>query len=192
VVDTAGWEDEDAQTLPGRMRKQTEASLEGADAALFVIDARAGLTPLDNEIARYLREQRRADRAGRQQGRRRAGRSGVLEAYSLGLANRWPCLPNTAKGVADLFGALWPIIGEKAEAVGSRARSRQARIEDEDAPLGPLKLAIVGRPNAGKSTLINQLAGRRPPADRPRSRDHPRFHRDRLAMADAIPPKIRR
>ena len=52
VVDTAGWEDEDAQTLPGRMRMQTEARLEGADAAMFVIDARAGLTPLDNEIAR--------------------------------------------------------------------------------------------------------------------------------------------
>ena len=56
VVDTAGWEDEDELTLPGRMRKQTEASLEGADAAMFVVDARAGLTPLDNEIARYLRE----------------------------------------------------------------------------------------------------------------------------------------
>ena len=57
VVDTAGWEDEDADTLPGRMRAQTEVSLEGADAALFVIDARAGITPLDEEIARWLREQ---------------------------------------------------------------------------------------------------------------------------------------
>ena len=56
IVDTAGWEDEDDLTLPGRMRKQTEASLEGADAALFVVDARAGLTPLDNEIARYTEE----------------------------------------------------------------------------------------------------------------------------------------
>ena len=57
AVDTAGWEDEDAETLPGRMRAQTEVSLKGADAALFVIDARAGLTPLDEEIARWLREQ---------------------------------------------------------------------------------------------------------------------------------------
>ena len=55
VVDTAGWEDDDPESLPGRMRKQTEVSLEGADAALFVIDARAGLTPLDEEIARWLR-----------------------------------------------------------------------------------------------------------------------------------------
>jgi GTP-binding protein len=59
IVDTAGWEDEDAATLSGRMRKQTEAALEGADVALFVIDARAGLTPLDEEIARWLREQSR-------------------------------------------------------------------------------------------------------------------------------------
>ncbi|MFL0672424.1 MAG: GTPase, partial [Erythrobacter sp.] len=57
IVDTAGWEDDDPYTLPGRMRAQTEASLEGADAALFVVDARAGLTPLDEEIGRYLREQ---------------------------------------------------------------------------------------------------------------------------------------
>ncbi|HQS98267.1 MAG TPA: 50S ribosome-binding GTPase, partial [Novosphingobium sp.] len=58
IVDTAGWEDEDPSTLPGRMRKQTEASLVGADVALFVIDARAGVTPLDEEIARYLRQNR--------------------------------------------------------------------------------------------------------------------------------------
>src|SRR5690606_29963527 len=57
VVDTAGWEDEDPSSLPGRMRAQTEVSLKGADAALFVVDARAGITPLDEEIARWLREQ---------------------------------------------------------------------------------------------------------------------------------------
>src|SRR5690606_17262103 len=57
AVDTAGWEDEEADSLPGRMRAQTEVSLKGADAALFVIDARAGLTPLDEEIGRWLREQ---------------------------------------------------------------------------------------------------------------------------------------
>ncbi|HEX5325965.1 MAG TPA: GTPase, partial [Acetobacteraceae bacterium] len=57
AVDTAGWEDEDAASLPGRMRAQTEVSLKGADAALFLVDARAGITPLDQEIARWLREQ---------------------------------------------------------------------------------------------------------------------------------------
>jgi GTP-binding protein len=86
IVDTAGWEDDDPASLPGRMRVQTEASLVGADVALFVIDARAGLTPLDEEIARWLR-------AGRPcrwcwwptRPKAAPGEPGMLEAYSLGL-----------------------------------------------------------------------------------------------------------
>ncbi len=157
IVDTAGWEDEDPETLPGRMRKQTEISLEGADAALFVIDARAGLTPLDEEIGRWLRGQdvpvvlvcNKAEGA--------AGEAGVLESYSLGLGDPVALSAEHGEGIADLFGALWPIIGAKAEAAETAAEF--AASEDEEAPLGPLKLAIVGRPNAGKSTLINRLLG---------------------------------
>ncbi len=157
VVDTAGWEDEDELTLPGRMRKQTEASLEGADAAMFVVDARAGLTPLDSEIARYLRG---ADVpivlvANKAEGKQ--GESGVLEAYSLGLGEPVAVSAEHGEGIADLFGALWPVIGERADAFEEAAAL--ALNEDEEAPLGPLKLAIVGRPNAGKSTLINRLLG---------------------------------
>lgn len=155
IVDTAGWEDEDAATLPGRMRKQTEASLEGADAALFVIDARAGLTPLDEEIARYLREHEVPIVLVANKAEGRAGESGVLESYSLGLGDPVPLSAEHGEGVADLFSALWPIIGDKAEA--AEAAAEFAASEDEEAPLGPLKLAIVGRPNAGKSTLINRL-----------------------------------
>ncbi|WP_152435709.1 ribosome biogenesis GTPase Der [Erythrobacter sp. THAF29] len=155
VVDTAGWEDEDELTLPGRMRKQTEASLEGADAALFVIDARAGLTPLDEEIARYLREYDVPIVLVANKAEGAAGESGVLESYSLGLGDPVPLSAEHGEGVADLFGALWPIIGEKAEA--AEAAAQMAEEHDEDTPLGPLKLAIVGRPNAGKSTLINRL-----------------------------------
>ncbi|MEL7198860.1 MAG: ribosome biogenesis GTPase Der [Pseudomonadota bacterium] len=158
VVDTAGWEDEDELSLPGRMRKQTEASLEGADAAMFVVDARAGLTPLDSEIARYLRG---ADVpivlvANKAEGKQ--GESGVLEAYSLGLGEPAPVSAEHGEGIADLFGALWPLIGEKADAF-EEAASLPEEEDDENAPLGPLKLAIVGRPNAGKSTLINRLLG---------------------------------
>ena len=147
VVDTAGWEDEDAQTLPGRMRVQTEASLEGADAAMCVSDARAGLTPLDNEIARYLRG---ADVpivlvANKAEGA--PGESGVLESYSLGLGEPVALSAEHGEGVADLFGALWPIIGDKAEQWEAQLEAAKLEIEDEDAPLGPLKLAIVGRPN---------------------------------------------
>ena len=157
IVDTAGWEDEDDLTLPGRMRKQTEASLEGADAALFVIDARTGLTPLDEEIARYLREYDVPIVLVANKAEGAAGESGVLESYGLGLGDPVPLSAEHGEGVADLFGALWPIVGERAESAEAAAELSDS--EDEEAPLGPLKLAIVGRPNAGKSTLINRLLG---------------------------------
>ncbi|MBV7264983.1 ribosome biogenesis GTPase Der [Erythrobacter ani] len=159
VVDTAGWEDDDDLTLPGRMRKQTEASLEGADAAMFVVDARAGLTPLDNEIARYLREYDVPIVLVANKAEGSSGESGVLESYSLGLGEPVPLSAEHGEGIADLFGSLWPIIGEKAEAAEAGAAAFAEANEDEDAPLGPLKLAIVGRPNAGKSTLINRMLG---------------------------------
>lgn len=157
VVDTAGWEDEDDYSLPGRMRKQTEAALEGADAAMFVVDARAGLTPLDEEIARYLREHEVPIVLVANKAEGSAGESGVLESYSLGFGEPVPLSAEHGEGVADLFGALWPIIGTKAEAAEAQAEFEQEF--DEDTPMGPLKLAIVGRPNAGKSTLINRLLG---------------------------------
>lgn len=153
IVDTAGWEDEDAETLPGRMRAQTEVSLEGADAALFVIDARAGLTPLDEEIARWLRTQTVPVVAVANKAEGSAGDAGLFEAFSLGFGEPVALSAEHGEGVADLFDALWPIIGEKAEGEDADIGG-----EDEDAA-GPLKLAIVGRPNAGKSTLINRLLG---------------------------------
>ena len=161
AVDTAGWEDEDAETLPGRMRKQTEVSLQGADAALFVIDSRAGLTPLDEEIGRWLREQAVPVVLVANKAEGRASEAGILESYSLGLGEPIGVSAEHGEGVADLFGALWPIIGDKVEAAeaAEEAAAAEAVLEDEDAPLGPLKLAIVGRPNAGKSTLINRMLG---------------------------------
>jgi GTP-binding protein len=164
VVDTAGWEDDDPETLPGRMRRQTEVSLEGADAALFVVDARAGLTPLDEEIARWLRSQTVPVVPVANKAEGKAGEAGVLEAWSLGFGEPVPLSAEHGEGIADLFGALWPIIGEKAEGVSEGvavpdAEDSKDGEEDGDGDLGPLKLAIVGRPNAGKSTLINRLLG---------------------------------
>lgn len=158
AVDTAGWEDEDAETLPGRMRAQTEISLEGADAALFVFDSRAGLTPLDSEIARWLRGQNVPVVLVANKAEGRAGDAGIYESFALGFGEPVALSAEHGEGVADLFDALWPIIGARAEAAEEAAEALH-EADDEDAPLGPLKLAIVGRPNAGKSTLINRLLG---------------------------------
>ena len=162
VVDTAGWEDEDRETLPGRMRAQTEVSVEGADAVLFVIDARAGLTPLDEEIGRWLRTVDVPVVLVANKAEGKAAEAGILESYSLGLGEPAGISAEHGDGVADLFEGLWPLIGEKADAeeeAASAARMADDGEDDEDAPLGPLKLAIVGRPNAGKSTLINRMLG---------------------------------
>jgi len=149
VIDTAGYEDEDPVSLPGRMRAQTEAAVREADVALFLVDARAGLTPLDEEIARWLRS---ADTpvvlvANKAEGR--AGEAGAIEAMALGFGDPILFSAEHGEGVVDLFEALLPFV-EKPEGEAE---------EDPDAPDAPLKLAIVGRPNAGKSTLINKLLG---------------------------------
>ncbi len=179
VVDTAGWEDDDAQSLPGRMRKQTEVSLVGADAALMVIDARAGVTTLDEEIALWLRAQKVPVVMVCNKAEGKAAEAGIYESYALGFGDPVPVSAEHGEGIADLFGALWPIIGdsearieaEEKDAADAKAADMQAAREaaeaageDFDEPIyeemeGPMKLAIVGRPNAGKSTLINRLLG---------------------------------
>ena len=163
IVDTAGWEDEDPDSLPGRMRKQTEVSLEGGDAALFVFDSRAGITPLDEEIARWLRQQEIPVVLVANKAEGRQGDGGIYESFALGFGEPVALSAEHGEGVADLFDALWPIIGaksEEADEAEEAARLASFDEEDEEAYLrGPLKLAIVGRPNAGKSTLINRLLG---------------------------------
>lgn len=148
IVDTAGYEDEDAATLPGRMRQQTEAALAGAAAALFVIDGRAGVTPLDEEIARWLRSSDKPVILVINKAEGKAGDDTLMEAFSLGFGEAVAISAEHGQGMADLFEALMPHVdGFEEEAF------------DVEAPDAPLQLAIVGRPNAGKSTLVNKLLG---------------------------------
>jgi len=156
LVDTAGWEDDDPASLPGRMRAQTEASLQGADLALFVIDSRAGITPLDEEIARWLRSSKVPVALIANKAEGRAGESGVLEAYSLGFGDPIAFSAEHGEGMVELFDVLRLHIEKEQDETEEEPEDD----EDEDGrPKGPLKLAIVGRPNAGKSTLINRLLG---------------------------------
>lgn len=148
VVDTAGFEDEDPASLPGRMRRQTEAAVRDADVALFLIDAREGVTPLDEEIGRWLRVEDTPVIVAANKAEGRGGEAGRMEAFSLGLGEPLAISAEHGEGVVDLFEALRPHV-ERAE----------PEDEDEEVEGGPLKLAIVGRPNAGKSTLVNRLLG---------------------------------
>jgi GTP-binding protein len=151
VIDTAGFENEDPGSLPGRMRAQSEAAVADADVALFLIDARAGVTPLDESIAQWLRGSDTPIIPVANKAEGKVAEPGVYEMFGLGLGDPVTISAEHGEGVVDLFEALRPFI-EREE------------IEEEyelegDRPDGPLKLAIVGRPNAGKSTLINRMLG---------------------------------
>jgi GTP-binding protein len=147
VIDTAGYEDEDPHTLPGRMRTQTEAAVREADVVLFLIDAREGVTPLDEEIARWLRAAKAPVVVAANKAEGRAGESGRLEAYRLGFGDPIAFSAEHGEGVADLFDILRPHVEHE---------HYETEAEEAEHP-EPLHLAIVGRPNSGKSTLINRI-----------------------------------
>jgi len=149
VIDTAGFEDEDPQSLPGRMRKQTEAAVRDADAALFLIDAREGINPLDEEIGRWLRAATTPVIVVGNKAEGRIAESGILDAYRLGLGEPIAISAEHGEGVADLFAALRPHVEHEHFESDAELEERHQ----------PLHLAIVGRPNAGKSTLVNRMIG---------------------------------
>lgn len=150
IIDTAGFEEDDPHSLPGRMRAQTEAAVNSADVALFVIDARAGVVPLDEEIGRWLRGSKTPVVLVANKAEGRASENGILEAYSLGFGDPIAFSAEHGEGLSELFSELLPHLERD---------TIDEDIEDDESPDAPLKLAIVGRPNAGKSTLVNRMLG---------------------------------
>ena len=168
VIDTAGLEDAAEDTLAGRMRRQSEQALAAADVALFLIDARAGITPMDEYFADLLRKQSTPVILVANKCEGRIGEEGLMEAFSLGLGDPVPVSAEHGEGMGDLFEALLPYAeaAEAREAEASRRRATEVEpapegeaAEEEEEDRGPLQLAIVGRPNVGKSTLVNRLLG---------------------------------
>ena len=172
VIDTAGLEEVTDDSLQGRMRRLTERAVDMADICLFMVDARTGITPSDELFADILRK--RADHvilaANKAEGK--AAEAGVMEAYSLGLGDPISLSAEHGEGLTDLYNALMPLADAYAEKAAEDAPETDVDLSEEEAeaeedldaiPMPttskPLQVAVVGRPNAGKSTLINQILG---------------------------------
>ncbi len=145
LIDTAGLEEAAPETLAGRMRAGSASAVAQADLVLFVLDARAGVTPADEHFAQWLRRQGKPVLLVANKAEGRTATSSILDAYSLGLGDPVGVSAEHGEGVADLMSEIADRLPKVEAAEGHEDR--------------PLKLAIVGRPNAGKSTLLNRLLG---------------------------------
>ena len=171
VIDTAGLEEGTGDSLEARMRRQTELAVAEADVCLFLIDARAGVTPLDSRFSQILRKSPTPVILAANKCEGGAGQAGRMEAFELGLGAPLPLSAEHGEGLGDLYDALAEFAKGLEESEAEQAlddalaeEAEAAEGFDPDAPYepdleAPLRIAIVGRPNVGKSTLVNQLLG---------------------------------
>lgn len=155
IIDTAGLEIASEGSIEARMRRQTEMAVEEADLVLFIVDARSGITPADEEFASLVRESGRPVVLAANKCEGRQGEEGAYEAYKLGLGDPVPISAEHGIGIGELYRAF----ADAIEAVRPEGGEAFEEEELDDDPNRPLKVAIVGRPNAGKSTLVNTLIG---------------------------------
>ena len=172
VIDSAGLEMAEDDSLQGRMRRLTERAVDEADICLFVVDARAGVTAADEYFADILRRRAKHVILAANKAEGRAGEDGAMEAFGLGLGDPLRVSAEHGEGMDDLYRALVPLAElVEAQRPAPIAAETDVELSEEDAESGegaedwrpsaarPLQLAVIGRPNAGKSTLINKIIG---------------------------------
>jgi GTP-binding protein len=158
VIDTAGLEDATDDSLPARMRRLTERAIAAADACLFIVDARTGVTAVDEVLAGILRKAGTEVIVVANKSEGRAAEAGILDAWSLGLGEPVPVSAEHGEGMADLAARIAPLADAAAD-TGQDMPTTDLDVDVAASAGKPIQVAVVGRPNAGKSTLVNALLG---------------------------------